>query len=737
MKKSSLFLLFIVFFTMKVYSASWYESALVGMEVGPTGAQWGFSAPDDERYCSKMDGAMIVRMCKDAGCDYVVLWARDGDYAYYNSKILPKAPGLKDRDPLKDGVEEAKKYNMPVIAYCVVQQGGHFIDTHPEFLMRDLQGNPIYHRYCYNSGYLEVMKKIIDEILTYGVQGFHIDMLDQGFGPPYGCACDICKKLFRERYGIEIPDKPTWDERWEKFLKFRYETSAMFEKAIYAFIKQKGPEISVDFNYHGNPPFSFEVGQLPVLHGVNGDFITGETGVWGFSALTVGLNAEFYRAVVQDRQRVQVAIQRGVRMYHDQTTRPLNDIRWELFTLLSHGAFVTMVDKLGFDGFPDRVAYNRIQCAFKEAHEKSGYFFHKPYYEVGIYFSSKTRDWVGRENPHIYFASFLGAHKAMVYHHIPWGILVDENVTLEEMRKFAVIIFPNVGILSNKEIDLVEKYVEEGGCVIFTGLSGCYDNYGNISDYKLEHLTGCQFVSKLDSEDNWISLDISAHSEEVRLAQNIEHCETSFLEGEKVKSTAFLVFGPAGIFKPITAKPLGKLWKPYRTKRQLEGKEGVALPMSPEVEVGPGIFINKLGKGSVLTFVCSPDFALSSEYSLPECRKLLTNAVRLLNPTPKIKIFAPTFVETVVLCHPDKPGYIIHAIAYASAPQTIPPRNRPYILPSLVEDIPTYTLEVTTELPMESVQVHKSSTVYKFVAENSVLLQSSDLHLITEILLKK
>ena len=52
----------------------------------------------------------------------------------------------------------------------------------------------------------------------------------------------------------------------------------------------------MDFNYHGNPPFSWEVGQRPVQHAGNGDFVTGETGIWGFSALGVGLNAEFYRA---------------------------------------------------------------------------------------------------------------------------------------------------------------------------------------------------------------------------------------------------------------------------------------------------------------------------------------------------------------------------------------------------------------------------------------------------------
>ena len=99
----------------------WYERFLVGMEVGPTGAQFGHSDINDVRYCSKLDGYQIVRYCVSANCDYLVIWARDGDYAYYDSKLLPKAPGLGDRDVLKETMTEAQKHNFPVITYCVVQ----------------------------------------------------------------------------------------------------------------------------------------------------------------------------------------------------------------------------------------------------------------------------------------------------------------------------------------------------------------------------------------------------------------------------------------------------------------------------------------------------------------------------------------------------------------------------------------------------------------------------------------
>ena len=64
-----------------------------------------------------------------------------------------------------------------------------------------------------NSGYLEAMKKIVAEQLAYGVDGFHIDMLDQGFGKPYGCWCETCRKLFKDRYGHEMPNGATWGQR--------------------------------------------------------------------------------------------------------------------------------------------------------------------------------------------------------------------------------------------------------------------------------------------------------------------------------------------------------------------------------------------------------------------------------------------------------------------------------------------------------------------------------------------
>jgi hypothetical protein len=201
------------------------------MEVGPTGAQFGHSATNDARYCARWDGEGIVASAADAQAEYLVLWARDGDYAYYDSKILPKAPGLGDRDPLRDAVRAAESRRLPVIAYCVVQQGGHFLKAHPELEMKGVDGQLI-GRFCLNSGYLEWMKQIVEEQLAYGIAGFHIDMLDQGFGPPYGCWCDSCQKLFVSEFHQPMPQGISWDESWDRMLQFRYRSSERFERAL-------------------------------------------------------------------------------------------------------------------------------------------------------------------------------------------------------------------------------------------------------------------------------------------------------------------------------------------------------------------------------------------------------------------------------------------------------------------------------------------------------------------------
>ena len=693
----------------------WFKTLNVGVEVGPTGAQVGCD-PSDVEYASKFNGRDVVEKAVAANAQYLVIWAKDSEFAYYDSKVAPKCPGLGDRDVLREAVDAAKPHNLPVIAYCVVQGNGYPLRNHPEYKMIDKDGKSI-DRICFNSGYIEHAKQVAAEMLEYGIAGFHIDMIDQGFGPPYGCWCENCRKLFETEYGQPMPAGVTWDEGWNRMLEFRYDTSQRFEQAMRRYVRGLKPEVTVDFNYHGYPPFSFEVGQRPVQHAINADFVTAETGVWGFGALGVGLTAEFLEASTPG-MRYQVAMSRHARIYHDNTCRPVNDLRWELLTLRAHGSQVTIVDKTGYDGWLDPVAYDRMGAVFKEARAKEAFFGHPQLPEVGLYYSARSRDWYGRETPSKYQQGFNGAHKVMFYEHLPFGVLLDENVNGDALKRFPVVLLPNVPILSQKGVDLLKGYVTQGGNLIVTGFTGLMGHMGEALDHSvLEDLIGAKFVERLDSTDNFMRFASDAP----------ERLRTGY-----AADWPFLVEGPAAVYAPTTATVYGELMKPARTVRQRQGKEPIYQPNSADKPVGPALLINTVGKGKVVCITGAPDFAAAGEHPIPEVRALLRNVVRHLHPEHVVEVSAPQNIESIVMENAADKALYVHFLGYQSPPQCTPSQNRPFVLPAPIEDAPMYAATLTVRRPFTNVTALNPKTTVK-VDGQSISLVVNDIHEVVSI----
>ena len=257
--------------------APWYRTKLVGIEVGPTGANL-----QDPVYMSQANGKRIVDCLRLAHADYGVVFMKDMEFAYYNSKVAAKCPGLGSRDLLGECLDEAKKHHLPIIAYCQVQYDSSSWRAHPDWRMKGVDGKDLDGRLCYNSGYLEFIKQVLGEMMNYPIVGFHVDMLDFGFGPPVGCFCPRCRELFRKKYNADMPRGITWDDNWDHMLQFRCDSNTHFCQEVQDFVHARRPELSVDFNYHGYPPFSWLPGEKPLQHAANGDFVTCEPLPWVF-----------------------------------------------------------------------------------------------------------------------------------------------------------------------------------------------------------------------------------------------------------------------------------------------------------------------------------------------------------------------------------------------------------------------------------------------------------------------
>ena len=705
----------------------WYRRLMVGMEVGPTAAN-----DKDQVFYSRATGKEIVENLVKAKVEYAVIFMKDQDFAYYNSKIVRQCPNLHGRDLLREVLDEAKKHDLPIIAYFQIQYDTGAWRAHPDWRMKDVTGKDITDRLCYNSGYLDYDKRAIEELLEYEIAGFHVDMLDYGFGPPYGCWCENCQAAFRRRYNMDMPrpEKPSWDAGWEKILEFRANSNTTFSQSLQSFVKAKRPDIAVDFNYHGYPPFSWIEGELPVMHALNGDFVTCEGLPWIFGHYNPSLLALFI-AGARLGGPTQIATSRSVYDYFDPTIRPVAEMEWEVLTYASHGTQCTVVDKVNYDGTLEPLVYERLGQVFGDVRQKHEYFNHKPIQEVGLYFSSRSRDWFGREDAPKYYAAFSGAHKALVQSHITLGMIMDENVSARRLREFPVVYLPNATILTEKEVSLFEEYVLGGGNLLVTGLSGLYDFYGNLQNQSsLAGLLGVSLATPI----------LRYHDNYVKLPGELSRGDGRILLENIPPDWPALTWGPAAVFEAKGAKAYGELLKAFRPPLGQAIVPGTApeppnTPLSAGETVGPAIFVGQRGKGKTIFLPCSPDAAFMSDFRIPENRNLIRNLIRFLNPEPKVKVQAPLSVEIVVNHDEATKRLFVHLICF-SAPATSTAAAFPKgktVLPPMMEEPMTYHAQLTisgqfskaqalspeTKIAVRGKQVHlETSAVHEVVIVN-------------------
>jgi hypothetical protein len=178
---------------------------------------------------------------------------------------------------------------------------------------------------------------------------------------------------------------------------------------------------------------------------------------------------------------------------------------------------------------------------------------------------------------------------------------------------------------------------------------------------------------------------------------------------------------------------LGELLDSHRASLANPQSYNNDWPLSAHLVRGPAALIHQLGKGAVFTFASSPDFATAGEHHIVEARRLFVNAVQFLHPNPRVRIKAPANVEAVVTDDPENRILRVHLIAYNATPQTTPAKDRPYVLPGLIEDAPIYRAALEFHGGLKSAKAFNRATELK-TRGNRVELTIEDIHEIIQCL---
>ncbi|QGH36192.1 cellulase family glycosylhydrolase [Gracilibacillus salitolerans] len=134
-----------------------------------------------------------------------------------------------------------------------------------------------------------------------------------------------------------------------------------------------------------------------------------------------------------------------------------------------------------YHNLPNR-RISELKQTSEEMQKLGSAIFDSKYVADAAILTDYENEWDGEEDK--WFGQFIGESKeawfkAFQYHHIPVDIVnVTQNMALETLIKYKVLVYPHAAILTEKTANLLKGYVEQGGTIIFGARTGYKDLTG-------------------------------------------------------------------------------------------------------------------------------------------------------------------------------------------------------------------------------------------------------------------
>ena len=310
------------------------------------------------------DPEVFAKTFKEAFVSSVTVFARcHHGWLYYPSELFPEMihPNLVDRNLLLEQIDALHKYGINAPVYITVQWDYQAAKHHPEWLIRKKsgahEGEPFsspgfYQSLCVNTGYLEYLERITDEVME--MLGDKLDGLFFDIVGNRACTCAACRAEMEEK-GIDYGD----DTEVEKFAKF---TMDRFKNRMSARVKAKKPDCSIFYN-------AGHVG--PIVHDSSDAFTHFEleslpSGGWGY--LHFPATARYARTLGKDCLGMTGKFHTSWGDFHSLKNQAA--LEFECFKMLSYGFASSVGDQLEPCGRLNPATYKLIGNVYRKFAER-------------------------------------------------------------------------------------------------------------------------------------------------------------------------------------------------------------------------------------------------------------------------------------------------------------------------------------------------------------------------------
>jgi hypothetical protein len=667
--------------------------------------EWEFHTPPQENFNINWEAA--VKAARDAGAESMMFYSQDHwGYAFYPSQVAVRHPHLEG-DLFGNEVLLAKKHGMSVVCYYSLQFNNQNVLSHPDWGWVNEKGEQQDLRWyitCLDSPYRQYVLGMMNEIFSrYEVDELFLDIFGIQFvlyhsqGRDPFCFCKYTEDAWdKERPGDPYREGFKTREGWERRYEWHQKRSMLdvLDEIIRAARKHR-PNLLVSLN-GGPEDFPDEIMQRVSF--IYAEPLACPTGVALGSILMRGWGRPFYQAGIFTRQGY-------LDIYPGSIPRVQADaliLQNARTFFVGNAPIISGLDGQGYSKRWFQVANEtwadarNVDCLLKDL---------QPLTSTGMLYGTSTgRELDTQKRPVDFRSSNVGALETLTYAGRPVESIPEFQLTPEEMKSFEALVLPEVEVLSDKQAEIIRKWVNQGGTLIASYRCGLLDeNFRPRANFPLADVFGVDFVS----EERKYSTDAEGKAKEGFTSTYLESSGHALAKILAVSTVGLP--GPFLYLKPTTAAEVMHYRIPFMIENPPQHQWFNWGPPPPGEELGgTAVAYNKYGQGQSL-YIGVPIFRAMRWRPL-WIRRWIPDLLRQLVPRPIAELRSEPHSEYV------------HGTFFWDA-------SKKFILAQVLN-----TIELATEgefQPVRGIVIHTDPARVKVTAARVVWPKEQELEVLT------
>jgi len=572
-------------------------------------------------------------------------------------KVGPAAPLYKPEvvkeadETMRRFVKEVHATGAKAIFYIgpvhVASWNPEFKAAHPDWLRVDADGKPA-ELLNWRSGYGQWLTDQLAYVTrTYKVDGFWFD----GYSGWQYSYDDVSKKLFAQHSGGKaIPVRLTPDDLISQdYLKWYWKGYVDFADSLRGAIRKENPDAVIFANYSACREW-YQTGnftiEYPALY-ANAIDVPSLEQYWDTpgDALNQQFIAAFTAGVSHNKG---AAVWAQPRAHGTEGLAPEVEFRLRYLLGATWGAYTEFVEPTGRREYLDLWA-NDMKSR-EQWMQKS-----EPLPWIGIVASEQTKMYYGLSSPlPNYFSHTLGMFRALMESHRPVQVLTEYDLEDGNLQGVKVLVLPNVACLSDRAVEVIRRFVRNGGGLVATYETSLFDQTGKKrTDFALSDLFHANYLNThfgLTRDDALPMHIVSKHP---------------IVESPIIDRSLWTSAPP----DHSTFNQLSMVAGAVETKALPEGQSLVRFDEKPGDTTGgfPALISSTFGKGRVVYFPAAMDKAFFF-YTASYQREFMRNACdwAAASQAP-VEVKAPYVLATTFRLQPEKNRLVVHLLNDASS----------------------------------------------------------------------